>query len=153
MGQGDIDRGSSIAEMVQSMFPTDQPSGVKISMPLIVVEDLVADTTTRGVQNPFDVDCMVIAMVNVTTLDAGETVDVGVAANATTSADNLIDAGDVGAAVTVLASFDDNDSGTNGQAAKLIDKKDGTNDYVTFTFTAGTDAVAGQLILVFFPIG
>ena len=40
-----------------------------------------------------------------------------------------MDAGDVGAAVAVLSSFDH--GGTNGKSFRLVDKKGGANDYVT----------------------
>ena len=147
---GSIDPKDPIAEIVQTIFGgVGVPSGVKFSVPVVIIEDLVADATTRGVQNPFDSDCLVMAIVNVTTVDATETIDVGVAANATTSGDNLIDAGDVGTA-HVISSIED--AGTNGDAWRLVDKKGGTNDFVTFTHTAGTDTVVGQLILILIPI-
>ena len=149
--EGNIDPASSIAEIVQGMLPDTLPSGVKYSMPFVVVEDLTADATTRGVQNPSDSDCMVMAILNITTVDATETMDVGVAADATTSADTLLDGATL-ANVATLSSVDDGDSGANGKAFKLVDKKNGTNDFVTFTASAGTDTVVGQLILVFIPI-
>ncbi len=151
--EGDINPNSPTAEIVRDMLPKEKPSGVKLGTPFIVTEDLVADANVHGIQNPCDSDCIVVAIVNVTTVDATETIDVGIDTDGTNSADTLIDGGDVGAAVATLASFDDDDSGTNGQACKLIDKKGGTNDYVTFTCTAGTDALVGTIILVFIPIG
>ena len=149
---GSIDPKDPIAEIVETIFGgVGLPSGVKFSMPVVIIEDLVADATTRGVQNPFDSDCLVAAILNITTVDATETMDVGVAANATTSADTLLDDAAVDTVATKV-SFDDGDSGTNGKALKLLDRKGGTNDFVTYTATAGTDTLAGQLILIFIPI-
>ena len=147
--QGNINPSDSIAEMVQRMLPETLPSGVKFSMPFVVVEDLAANANVNSVQNPSDSDCMVAALINVTTVDATETVDVGVDTDGTNSKDDLIDGASI-ATVAVLSSIDD--GGTNGKGFRLIDKKGGTNDYVTFTCSAGTDTVAGQLILIFIPI-
>lgn len=148
--QGNINPTDSIAEMVQGMLPNTLPSGVKFSMPFVVVENLAANASVNSVQNPSDSDCMVAALVNVTTVDAAETIDVGVDSDGTNSSDTLIDGGGIGSPAAVLSSFDD--AGTNGKGFQLIDKKGGTNDHVTFTCSAGTDTVAGQLILIFIPV-
>ena len=150
--EGDIDPTDPTAVVVRDMLPTSSPSGVKVGVPFVVVEDLIAGTAVSGIQNPSDSDCIVIAIVNVTTLDSGITRDVGIDSAGTSTADTLIDGGSVAAGATI-ASFDDDDAGTNGQACKLIDKKGGTNDYVVFTNSSGADTVAGTIILVFFPLG
>ena len=149
--EGNIDPASSTAEIVQRMLPSTLPSGIKFSMPFVVIEDLAANANVNSVQNPSDSDCIVAAVLNITTADATETMDVGIDSDGTTSADTLLDGVDVGSVAT-KSSFDDGDSGVNGLAVKLIDKKGGTNDYVTFTASAGTDTLAGQLILIFIPI-
>jgi hypothetical protein len=148
--EGNINPSASIAEMVQTMYPSLLPAGVKFSAPFVVLEDLAADASVHGVQNPSDSDCLVAAILNVTTNDATETIDVGVDTDGTNSSDTLIDGGDVGAAVAVLSSIDH--GGTNGKGFRLIDKKGGANDYVTFTASAGTDTLAGQVALVFIPL-
>ena len=57
--QGNINPTDSIAEMVQGMLPNTLPSGVKFSMPFVVVENLAANASVNSVQNPSDSDCMV----------------------------------------------------------------------------------------------
>ncbi len=149
--QGNVDPATSIAEIVQRMLPESLPSGVKFSMPFVVIEDLEADANVHGVQNPSDSDCLVAAIVNVTTVDATETIDVGIDADGTGSDDTLLDGLTV-AATGAFSSFSDADTGGNGVPWRPIDKKGGTNDYVTFKATAGTDTLAGQLILIFIPL-
>jgi len=61
---------------------------------------------------------------------ASSVMDVGVAANATTHGDDIIDGIDINA-VAVYSSNDEDDAGTNGKACVKLDEKDGTNDYIT----------------------
>lgn len=149
--QGKFTPGDPTAEIAQNLFPSILPSGVKFSMPFVVIEDLAADDSVHGVQNPSDSDCMVAAILNITTGDSTETMDIGIDSNGAGSADTLLDQVDV-ASVATKSSFSDDDTGTNGLPWKLIDKKGGANDYVTFTATTGTDTLDGQLILIFIPI-
>lgn len=67
------------------------------------------------------------------------TADIGVAANATTSADNLLD----GVNVAATESVEDNvkNGGTNGLAAK----KWGATEYITVTGSATTVGLSGKL--------
>ena len=150
---GTIDPKDPIAEIVQTIFGgVGVPSGIKFSMPVIIVEDLAADANVHSVQNPFDSDCLVGCIVNVTTLDATETLDVGFDGDGTSSNDKLLDGLDVGAATGVFSSFSDADTGTNGIPFVLLHKKGGTNDFLVFKATAGTDALAGQIIFILIPI-
>jgi len=149
--QGNITPSSPVSEIVQSLLPDTLPSGVKFAVPFVVTEDLVADAAVNSVQNPSDSDCVVAAIVNITALDATETMDVGIDSAGTSSNDTLFDALTL-AAVGAFSSFSDADTGTNGVPWRQIDKKGGTNDYVVFTCSAGTDTVAGQIILIFIPI-
>lgn len=69
---------------------------------------------------------------------AGLIADFGVAANPTTSSDDLMDGAGLKteySPVDGLAS-----GGTNGKVSKLVDEKGGTNDYITGSFNAGTIA-------------
>ena len=150
---GSIDPKDPIAEIVQTIFGgVGVPSGIKFSMPVIIVEDLAADANVHSVQNPFDCDCLVGCVVNVTTNDATETMDVGVDSDGTSSNDTLLDGLDVGAATGVFCSFSDADTGTNGIPFILLKKKGGANDYLVFKATAGTDTLAGQIIFILIPI-
>ena len=150
--QGEIDPANPTTEIIQRLFPETKPSGVKMAMPFTIVEDLAADANVHGIQNPSDSDCLVAAILNITTGDSTETMDVGIDTDGTSSADTLLDGVDVASAAT-KSSFSDDDTGTSGLPWKLIDKKGGTNDYVTFTATAGTDTLAGTIILIFIPLG
>lgn len=149
--EGNIDPSASIAEIVQTMYPSTLPSGIKFSAPFVVVEDLAADASVHGVQNPSDSDCLVAAVVNVTTVDATQTIDVGIDGDGTGSDDTLLDGLSV-AVAGAFSSFSDADTGTSGVPWRQIDKKGGTNDYVTFTANSGTDTLAGHLVLIFIPL-
>lgn len=82
-------------------------------------------------QNPESTKVLVHrVIVNVTTAGgtASSVINVGTAASATTTSDNLIDGMDANA-----TGPRDNvsDGGTNGKSRQLLDEKDGTTDYVT----------------------
>ena len=103
----------------------------------------------KGFQNPFSSDALVTALVNVETANAGLTVDVGVAAAGTTTSDTIIDAGSV-ASVGVLNGADN--GGTNGNLFRAIDKKGGSNDYVTWDVSGSPSTLAGQIVIVLFSL-
>ncbi len=83
--------------------------------------------------NPEGVDLIVTKLVlNVTTVaTAACTVDAGIAANGTTSADNLIDGQDVNTAAGAFA-----EAGTNGKRAKLWK----STEYLTASMKTGAAA-------------
>lgn len=149
---GDINPSNSVDENVAGILNFAKPSGVLIGVPFTVTEALAADALVHGVQNPCDSDCLVAAILNVETIDATETIDVGSDGDGTGSSDNLLDAGDVGTGATTLSSFSDADTGTNGVPWVKVDKKGGTTDYLTFTATAGTDTLAGTVTFIFIPL-
>ena len=107
-----------------------------------------APVTTGGavasIANPFGFDVFILrAVLDVTNVSTGvATVDVGVAANGTTTNDTLIDGKDVNAAT---GTFDNiTDKGTNGKATR----KWSTTQFVTATASASVAGLAGTLTLV-----
>lgn len=103
------------------------------------------DTTAGGVlslANPEGADLIVTRLIlDVTTASTGAAaVDAGIAANGSTSADNLID----GASVATIGVLDNiEDGGTNGQAVY----KWGASQYLTITASAdATGLVANAYI-------
>lgn len=110
---------------------------------------LTAATVTTGgavasIANPFGFDVFIVrSVLDVTTVSTGAaTLDIGVAANGTTSNDTLIDGKDVNAAT---GTFDNiTDKGTNGKATK----KWSTSQYVTATASATVAGLVGTLTLV-----
>lgn len=76
--------------------------------------------------------------------------DVGVVANATSTADTLID----GLDLNTTGLFDNIvDKGTNGKARQLVDEKGGTNDYVTGKIlVANAAALVGDVYIVYFTV-
>lgn len=110
--------------------------------------DLTAATgTTAGgvlrLANPEGADVLVTRVVlNVTTKSTGAaTLDVGIAANGTTSSDTLFDAVDVGTAAGVFDNVDD--QGTNGQSVL----KWGSSQYLTATASASVAGLVGEAII------
>lgn len=87
------------------------------------------------------------AVLDVTTKSTGAaTVDVGVAADAVTSKDTLLDGLDVG---TAAGTFDSAENGgTNGKSAV----KWGATEYVTVTGSASTAGLVGALYLDYVPV-
>ena len=101
-------------------------------------------------QNPESVAVFATVILDVTTQATGAAnADVGRAANATTSADTLLDGIDVGAAAIVGNAFDN--EGTNGKGWQRLDAKDGTNDYVTGTASADSSGLVGSAYVIYIP--
>ncbi len=103
----------------------------------------VTSTTAGGVlsvANPEGADLIVTGLyLDITTEATGAaTVDAGIAADGTTSSDNLIDGGNVGAAVVILSNV--GDGGTNGKAAV----KWGSDEYLTITASATLAGLVGN---------
>lgn len=102
----------------------------------------VTGTTAGGalrLENPLGVDLIVTDLIlDITTASTGAaTVDAGIAANGTTSADNLID----GKSVATAGVFNNvNDAGTNGR--KTV--KWGASQYLTITASATLAGLVGN---------
>ncbi len=147
---GNINVSAPTDEIIGRVLPRTQPaSTVKVGIPVYIIVDMVADAVVNSVQNPMDSDCLVTALVNVVTVDATETVDIGVDSDGTTTDDTIVD----GLAISVAGVFASTESpGTNGGAA-LLDKKGGTNDFLVFTNSAGTDVIVGTILFILYPLG
>jgi hypothetical protein len=91
-------------------------------------------------------------MLNLTT--AGGTgssvIDVGIVADATSTADTLID----GLDINQTGLFDNiTNKGTNGLTKGLVDENGGTNDYITGKIlTANAAALVGNAYIVYFAV-
>lgn len=153
-----------MAEAIAQADPTDvimarlvspKTTGV-VALPLHVDRVALAAVDTAGGvfswQNPLSVKVIATAIVNVTTVaTAACTVDVGLAANATTLADTLLDGVDVNAAVIRANPFDN--KGTNGKGVQLVDEKGGSNDFITGSKASGASAgIVGFAYIVYFPV-
>ena len=114
--------------------------------------DLGVGTSGGGVvslANPFGRPVVVTGVaLSITTASTGaSTIDVGIAAGATTSADNLID-GRSGATIGTFASGGA-DAGTNGKSAQVW----GTTQFLTASQASGAVAgLAGKLVIKFYPV-
>ncbi len=146
---GDIQPTDAINTIMAALLPDTIPSGTTLSMPVCIVEALAADANVHSIQNPFDSDCLVTAIVSVTTADVGEDLNVGVDSDGTTIDDTIFDVLDVGAATGVFHSTES--PGTAGGAA-LLNKKGGANDFLVFAATAGTDTLVGTIVFMLIPI-
>jgi hypothetical protein len=77
----------------------------------------------------------------------GTLMDIGVAANGTTSSDTLLD----GVAITATGLFDNiTNKGTSGKPQVIVDEKNGTNDYVTGTVNTATGASFTGCVYLFY---
>lgn len=106
-------------------------------------------TPVASLGNPFGIDVLITRAILVvdTVAAAACTVDVGVAADATTSADNLIDGKDVNAAT----GYFDNliAPGSNGLASKVWT----TSQYVNVTKASGNaNSLVGRLFVEVIPL-
>ncbi|MDA1128116.1 MAG: hypothetical protein O2913_05380 [Chloroflexi bacterium] len=113
-----ISQKDPVAEAVKNMVPPDQ-SGISYVAKRYIVAALTAGSANAfafAVQNPEGVDCVVTnVVVDITTAGgtASSVLDVDVAANATSTGDDIID----GLNLNQTGAFDRHkDSGTNGGA-------------------------------------
>lgn len=116
-----------------------------------VTEDLTAATgTTAGaviaLANPLGVDLLIIdAVLRTTAASSGAaTVDIGVAADATTSSDTLFDGLSLATSAKIADARNDTDNGTNGLVPRLW----ADDAYVTGTASATLAGMVGKLHLV-----
>lgn len=110
---------------------------------------LTAATTTAAggvvsILNPFGFDVFIIrSILDTSVVSTGvATIDLGVAANGTTSNDTLIDGKDLNAAIGVFDNI--TDKGTNGKPTK----KWTSTQYVTGTASATMAGLVGNITLV-----
>jgi hypothetical protein len=109
---------------------------------------LTAATGTTGgavlsLANPEGVDIIITRLIlDITTPSTGAaTIDAGIAANGTTSADNLIDGASVATAAKVLDNIAD--VGTNGKSRQ----KWGASQFLTITASATLAGMVGEAII------
>lgn len=128
---------------VATYFPVDHQQKKVIKLP-------IANVDTAGglaaLLNPFGVDVLITrCIVHTTTAATGAcTLDAGVAANATTADDELIDGLDVNAAAGIFDNLID--PGTNGEPVALWE------DDQYFTASAKTGASAGLVGNIYLEI-
>ena len=114
---------------------------------------LTAGTTTAGgdvlsLANPEGEDLIITrAGINVTTPATGAaTLDVGVAAAATTTSDTLLDGIDVGTAAAIFDNIDD--QGSNGQSIVLWP----SDEFVTATPSATCAGLVGYMYIEYYRV-
>tara|TARA_R110000824_G_scaffold249554_1_gene438486 strand:- start:438 stop:971 length:534 start_codon:yes stop_codon:yes gene_type:complete len=105
---------NALLGLFNNLVSKRRPANVSVMSGSLVVEAAPAAGGAFSFANPTGGDCFVLdVVVDVTTQTTGvATVDVGVAANATTSDDTLIDGGDIGTGAITLNNI--LHAGTNG---------------------------------------
>ena len=146
------DKNSPVAEQLKDLMTSDTSpvalKGAKVA--------LASADTAGGIlawQNPESVAIVVVRIViDRTTKSTGAcTADFGSAAGATTSADNLMDGVDVGAAAGIEDNIDN--KGTNGKARQRLDAKGGTTDYITGSKASGAAAgLVGNAYIFYYEV-
>ena len=116
---------------------------------------LTAATTTAGgdalgLLNPEGVDLIITrVIVDITTEATGAaTMDVGLAAAATTSDDTLLDGIDVGSAAALFDSGDETDSGTDGKIGRRWE----SDYYLTATPSASLAGLVGNIYIEYIRV-
>ena len=146
------EKNSPVAEQVKDMLSSDtNPVALKCAKVALANAD-----TAGGVlawQNPESSAIILVRVViDRTTKSTGAcTLDVGTAANGTTSSDNLIDGLDVGTATGVGDNIED--KGTNGKSRQRMDAKGGATDYITASKATGAAAgLAGNAYIFYHEV-
>ena len=99
----------------------------------VILEDDDGDGGVFAWENPIDADLIIKrVMIHITEeSDNASTIDVGTAADATTSSDNLLDGLDTGAAEGIFDNIDD--QGTNGESVQVLEE----GEFITATQASG----------------
>ncbi len=132
-------KNSPVAEQVKDLLSSDTtPVALKCAKVALATADTAGGVF--GWQNPESNAIIVVrAVIDLTTKSTSAcTVDIGSAANATTSSDDLLDGLDVNAATGVFDNIAD--KGTNGKEKQRVDAKGGTTDHVTASKATGAAA-------------
>ena len=144
----DPQRDAPVGEVVRALFPA---SGTAV-IPKVVKVALAQAAGNAGVlswQNPESVGVLAAVILDITTVQAAQTVDVGVDGDGTGTSDTLLDGASL-ATAGALSSFAN--AGTNGAAFRKVDAKGGTNDYVTATASGTPSALVGNAYIVYVPV-
>ena len=144
----DPQRDAPIGEIVKALYPA---SGTAV-IPKVVKVALGQAAGNAGVlswQNPESVGILAAVVVDITTVQAAQTADVGVDGDGTGTSDTLMDGVSLATAGAV-SSFAD--AGTNGAAFRKVDAKGGTNDYITATASGTPSALVGSAYIIYVPV-
>ena len=131
-------------------------SGTGTLLPLRVEKKALSFTGTANAgliawQNPEVQKIMATVLVYVKTAGTGTAgVDIGGAGNGTGSSDNLLDAARVDTAGLVRNLGDD--KGTNGRGFRLVDEKDGTNDWIVGKANDLDATAAADAYIIYIPV-
>ncbi len=144
----DPQRDAPIGEIVRALYPA---SGTAV-IPKVVKVALGQAAGDAGVlswQNPESVGILAAVVVDITTVQAAQTADVGVDGDGTGTSDTLMDGVSLATAGAV-SSFAD--AGTSGAAFRKVDAKGGTNDYITATASGTPSALVGSAYIIYVPV-
>ena len=149
-------------------FKREDPSGViadlllskdasNTLLPIRVVKKALVFSLGTGAgsllswQNPEDVEILATVLMRVSIAGTGTAgVDIGMAANATASSDNLLDAALVNT-VDLVRGFGTS-GGTNALVWQLLDEKGGANDYIVGKANDVDATAAGQAYIIYIPV-
>ncbi len=144
----DPQRDAPIGEIVRALSPA---SGTAV-IPKVVKVALGQAAGNAGVlswRNPESVGILAAVVVDITTVQAAQTADVGVDGDGTGTSDTLMDGVSLATAGAV-SSFAD--AATNGAAFRKVDAKGGTNDYITATASGTPSALVGSAYIIYVPV-
>ena len=137
-----------IGEILSALFPA---TGTGV-IPKVVKVELGQAAGNGGVlswQNPEDVGVLAAVVVDITTAQSAQTVDVGVDGDGTGTSDTLLDGASL-ATAGALSSFAN--AGSNGAAFRKLDAKGGTSDYITATASGTPSALVGYAYVAYVPV-
>ena len=145
-------KNSPVAEQIKDLMSSDTiPVALKCARVALAAAD-----TAGGVfawQNPESTAIVVVRVVidRTTKSTSASTTDIGTAADATTSSDNLLDALNTGATAGVEDNVTDN--GTSGKSRQRMDAKGGSTDYITASKASGACAgLAGNAYIFYHEV-
>ena len=144
----DPQRDAPIGEVARALFPA---SGTAV-IPKVAKVALGHTAGNAGVlswQNPEAVAILAAVIIDITTVQSAQTVDIGVDGGGSGTSDTLLDGASL-ATTGALSSFAN--AGTNGAALRKVDAKGGTNDYVTATASGTPSTLVGNAYIFYVPV-
>jgi hypothetical protein len=139
---------SPIGEILTAFFPASG-DGALPKIAKVALEQASGNAGVLSWQNPEPVGILAAVVVDITTAQSAQTVDVGVDGDGTGTSDTLLDGASL-ATAGAISSFAN--AGTNGAAFRKLDAKGGTNDFITATASGTPSSLVGYAYIVYVPV-
>jgi len=137
-----------IGEILTALFPASG-TGALPKVAKVALGQAAGNAGVLSWQNPENVGILAAVVIDITTVQSAQTVDVGTDGDGTGTSDTLLDGASL-ATAGAISSFAD--AGSNGASFRKVDAKGGTTDYITATASGTPSSLVGYAYIVYVPV-